>query len=189
MTQDAYIVDVLAAKAAMAAGTLRPNRRMQRAIAREELRMAKKPPINIYEQPGYCLSCFSAHAVEFTVLGVKAFWLSAEHAYQASKFLDSKIVSAISHARSPAEAKAIAHANRANYRPDWNDELKLEIMYQICLAKYQQFTEVQNTLRMTEARRITEKSLDAFWGSGKDDKGFDHLAKIWMRIRDNVCYT
>ena len=66
-------------------------------------------------------------------------WPTAEHAYQASHFFDTapELAEKIFQAKSPHEAYKIAKAN-ANKAPDNWDEIKVDIMEDICRCKLEQ---------------------------------------------------
>ena len=181
-----------------------PNTRMfRRAIKAAEKKEAKstmkKPknsaagPVDIYEQLGYCLSFFSAHTVEYelpymTASGEMkrdtAVFMTGEHAFQASKFLDREIIQKIIYARSPKEAKEIARRHRKSYRPDWTVQAKLKSYEAIALAKAKQHEEVREALRRSLGRKIIEGSKeDAFWGTGENGHGLNHAGKAWMSVR------
>lgn len=143
--------------------------------------------INFYEREGYMLSNFSAHAVDFEVCGKKYAFMTAEHAYQASKFTDTDNVVRVRDARSPREAKAVAHSMLTYYRTDWSDEIKLKVMEEILYAKLNQHQEVREFLLASGNKELVENSLkDSFWGTGRDEMGKSHLGKLWMQVREKI---
>ncbi len=123
---------------------------------------------------------------------------TAEHAYQAAKFVYAvpsdkrteppcreafKAYHMICGARSPHEAKELGQRFKAFRDPDW-DLKKLSIMKSVSLAKYLDHEIVRKVLAQTKDRPIVEKSPDnPFWGWGRDRKGLNKQGLIWMEIR------
>jgi len=141
-----------------------------------------KKPILFYERKFYCFSNFSAFAVEWR--GV--LWMTSEHAYQAAKFDDKKIIERVRESRSADEAKKVARINGKLQRNDWEDT-KLSIMGEILRAKLSQHSFVQKRLSESGDREIIEDShKDSYWGWGPNKDGENHLGKLWMEIRDEV---
>jgi N-glycosidase YbiA len=144
-------------------------------------------PVEIYERTGYCLSFFSAHTVDFQVAGQQIIFMTAEHAYQAAKFTDLNIIQEINYARSPLEAKQIAHRHRDKYRSDWTEKTKLCLYEAVARAKALQHSEVRVLLAKTRGRKIRESApMDSFWGLGSDGSGRNHAGKIWMKVREDL---
>jgi ribA/ribD-fused uncharacterized protein len=151
--------------------------------------------IGFYERQFYFLSNFSSFSVEFE--GV--LYPTSEHAYQSQKFLirDSVTGAILNHelydiflniwlAKSAHDALKIARKNKSKIRSDW-DDIKVDVMESICLAKAQQHEYIQKKLLMTEDRYLVEDSyVDSFWGWGPDRQGGNKLGEIWMRIRDRL---
>lgn len=174
------------------------NRFTRRAIAGDRKRRDKRPmsrskqasqdaPVDINERLGYCLSFCSAHAVEYEICGRRGVAMTAEHAYQASKFHNWDITNEVLHALGPEEAKAIAHQHRAHYRPDWSDATKLKLYESIARAKADQHQVVREHLRRTGARKIIANYPgNDFWGLGHDKTGRNHAGKIWVKIRADL---
>lgn len=136
-------------------------------------------PVLFYEGPYYMFSNFSSFAVEIW----ERVWPTAEHAYQAAKFNDKAMWESVFNARSPHEAKVIARAFDDRKRTNWSG-LKLEVMEEILRAKLAQHEYIRKKLLDTGDRLIVEDSpTDNFWGGGPDDKGANHLGKLWMKLR------
>lgn len=136
-------------------------------------------PILFYERKFYCFSNFSSFAVELK--GV--LWMTSEHAYQAAKFKDKKIVEEIKNACSAYDSKKIAQKYPNDVKNDW-DDIKLSIMEEIIRAKLNQHPFIQKRLKQSEGREIIEDShKDSFWGWGLDKNGENNLGKLWMKVR------
>lgn len=141
-------------------------------------------PVLFHECPGYMLSNFSSHTVEMEILGEIVIFLTAEHAYQASKFTDWEIINKIILAKSAWQAKQIAHEHRKDYRQGWGVEMKLASMEAVLRAKVAQHEDVQEFLRKSGGRELIENSYnDDFWGWGENKRGAKHLGRLWMKIR------
>ncbi|MCW1888714.1 MAG: NADAR family protein [Candidatus Moranbacteria bacterium] len=122
--------------------------------------------------------------MELEVAGKMHIFMTCEHAYQASKFTDQTIINKIGLAWSAEEAKAIAHAHRDLYRPDWTEQTKLRVMERIFRAKAKQHKSVREYLASTRHRKLVENSpIDDFWGIGSDKTGRNHAGRLWMKIR------
>lgn len=130
----------------------------------------------------YMFSNFSSFAVAWR--GVV--WMTSEHAYQAAKFTDESVILKIKNALSAHEAKTIAHEHEELMDSDFKDK-KISLMKEIVLAKVSQHEYIRNKLLVTQSRAIIEDSpWDAFWGSGVDGLGENHLGKIWMEVREEI---
>lgn len=150
-----------------------------------ELATSETGPIGFYEREFYVLSNFSSFAVHV----FDRLWPTAEHAYQASKFMGSEdkrhIVSQIFQARSAHSAFKLAKEEYVDQvRDDWTEEKKLKAMKEVCWNKLVQHEYVQRKLMQTANRRLVEDSpKDDFWGWGPDEDGRNELGKIWMHLR------
>lgn len=136
-----------------------------------------------YEGEFYMFSNLSAHAVEFE----GKLYPTAEHAYQASKFNDPNAKEMIREAKSPLEAKTIAHSSYGNGEVgDWK-RTKVAKMESILRAKLAQHKEVEQALiNSSDAYIVEDSPVDDFWGGGKDGTGENHLGKLWMKLRDEI---
>lgn len=108
---------------------------------------------------------------------------SAEVAFQAQKTLSLSERKAISQL-TPLKAKKAG--KRVALREDWED-VKLDIMYRICRAKFTQNEDMRQLLISTYSEELIEENDwgDTFWGT-VDGHGENHLGKILMRIRDEL---
>jgi ribA/ribD-fused uncharacterized protein len=141
--------------------------------------------IGFFPREFYCLDNFSS----FKVLYKGQLYATVEHAYQASKFLETapKIAEKICEAYSAHEAKTIARANIAKIRADF-DEVKVVVMEELLRLKIRQNPYVQEKLLETKNYTIVEDSpFDAFWGIGQNRDGQNVLGNLWMKIRQENC--
>ena len=134
----------------------------------------------------YALDNFSAFQIEMD----GKIYPTAEHLYQASKFLPAStyVAEQIRKSRSPHEAKIIAHMleNTLLVREDW-DQVKCDILRQICMLKMQQHPYIRDKLRESGSTPLAEFSKsDSYWGIGEDGNGKNMLGKIWESIRTEL---
>ena len=140
--------------------------------------------IGFYEREFYCFSNFSSFAVEWK----DRLWQTSEHAYQASRFLESspEIIEEIFNARSAHEAKKLSEKYDDKAAPDFHED-RITIMEDICRTKLHQHPYIKKKLLQTEKRQMVEDSpKDAFWGWGPNRDGRNKLGKIWMRLRQEL---
>lgn len=128
---------------------------------------------------GYGFSNFASFAVEWR----GRVWMTSEHAYQAAKFDDEKIINEIHSARSAHQALKFAHEYVNYIRPTWYSE-KLAIMEEIIRHKLAQHPYIEKQLRESgDAELVEDSAKDDFWGRGSDWEGQNHLGKLWMKLR------
>ncbi len=129
----------------------------------------------------YALDNFSAFKTPYEL----QVWMTSEHAYQGAKFeVGGEVWFAILTAPSAHDSKQIARNNKGQIRKDW-DDVKLQVMEDVCRSKFESHEYVRKTLKRTGNLEIIEDSpTDSFWGRGPDHKGLNHLGKIWMKIRE-----
>jgi ribA/ribD-fused uncharacterized protein len=140
-----------------------------------------KTPITFYEPKYYMFSNFSSFAVEVD----DRLWPTSEHAYQGFKFEDRAIQEHVRACKSAHEAMKYAQSLPEHYRKGW-DEVKVTLMYEVCLAKYNQHPYIQEKLEETGDTVLVESSpIDSFWGWGPNKNGLNHLGRIWMQIRSD----
>lgn len=140
--------------------------------------------ICFYEQDYYVLSNFSSfqlrwHGRKFATL---------EHAYHWEKFVGVTYWAAtqIKAAPSAHEAFRLARLFKDKRRPDW-DEVKLDVMRELLLAKARQHEYVRRKLLATGERELVENSWrDDFWGWGPNRDGQNMLGKLWMDVRSHL---
>lgn len=112
-------------------------------------------------------------------------WATTEHAYQAQKATDITEYDAIHQAATPREAFNLGQKVQS-MRADWED-VKIDVMYDIVLAKFVQHHDLREKLLSTGDEEIVEDSpIDSFWGCGANGNGANHLGKILMKIRKEL---
>jgi len=112
-------------------------------------------------------------------------WPTAEHAYQAAHFFETKpdLAEQVRLQRSPRLADEFANSHSADDDPNWKN-MRLKVMEEICLLKLKQHKLIQDTLLESGDLRLVESNPnDYFWGNGADDSGENHLGMIWMKLR------
>ena len=110
-------------------------------------------------------------------------YLNNEAAFQAQKTLVNK--ERLSFAMlNPSQAKKRGRA--VSLRPDWED-VKLDIMYNICKAKFTQNETLKTKLLKTGDATLIEGNTwgDKIWGQ-VNGVGENNLGKILMRIREEL---
>lgn len=140
--------------------------------------------IGFYPREYFVFDNFSS----FKVLYNSVLYSTVEHAYQASKFLETapEIAKQITESYSAHEAQKIAYASKDKQRADW-DSIKVDLMEKLLRAKLEQNPYVKKKLLETENYMICEDSpKDSFWGIGPDRKGQNQLGKLWMKLRDEL---
>jgi ribA/ribD-fused uncharacterized protein len=106
---------------------------------------------------------------------------SSEHAYMAQKTLDPILREKIRLTLKPGDAKRLG--SKIVLREDW-EEVKLQIMYEVVLAKFIQNNSLKELLLSTGDRYLEEGNTwgDTFWGVC-NNHGENCLGQILMLIR------
>lgn len=86
----------------------------------------------------------------------------------------------------PSKAKRLGR--RVKLRPDW-EEVKCDVMYQVCKAKFSQNPDLAQKLIETGDAELVEGNTwgDRIWGVC-DGVGENNLGKILMRIRKELSH-
>ena len=110
-------------------------------------------------------------------------YLNNEAAFQSMKTLDMKERAAFAYLDPSAAKKA---GRRVSLRKDWED-VKIDIMYEICKAKFTQNEELGRNLLETGDEELVEGNdwNDRIWGK-VNGEGANNLGKILMRIREEL---
>ena len=106
-----------------------------------------------------------------------------EAAFQSAKVLDKSVREKFS-TLDPSSAKR--KGRNVQLRHDW-EQVKYDIMYEICRAKFSQNEELKTKLLETEDQHLEEGNTwgDMIWGT-VNGKGQNHLGKILMRVREEL---
>jgi len=106
-----------------------------------------------------------------------------EAAFQSQKVLSLGEQRDFTHL-SPVKAKQ--KGRKVSLREDWED-VKVNIMYEICLAKFTQNPELKEQLLLTYPQELEEGNTwgDRYWGT-VNGKGENNLGKILMRVREEL---
>ncbi len=139
----------------------------------------KENEISYFDGDYAFLSNFYEHPVEYD----GKVYPSNEHAFQAAKSLSDKDRESIKNQPSPSRAKFAGR--KVNLRTDWED-VKVDIMYEICKSKFQD-EKLKKMLLDTGDQILVEGNTwkDDFWGKCSDN-GQNHLGQILMKIRDEL---
>lgn len=106
-----------------------------------------------------------------------------ESAFQSAKTLDNETRKQFSKLN-PSEAKK--KGRHVKLRQDW-EEVKFDIMYDICLAKFTQNEDLKNKLLETGNEYLEEGNTwgDKIWGT-VNGVGENNLGKILMKVRNEL---
>lgn len=129
----------------------------------------------------YFLSNFFSAKVKYE--GIT--YLNNEAAFQAAKLLNGR---EIFKDLNPSEAKKLGR--KVSLRPDW-EEVKTQVMFDICYAKFKQHPELMKLLLETKNKELVEGNTwgDKIWGVC-NGVGENRLGRILMLIRDSeICKT
>ena len=110
-------------------------------------------------------------------------YLNNEAAFQAQKTLNKK--QRLKFAMlNPSRAKEMGRS--ISLRPDW-EEIKINVMYEICKAKFTQNENLKRSLLNTGNAELIEGNNwgDKIWGQ-VNGIGENNLGKILMRIREEL---
>ncbi|OUL37407.1 Swarming motility protein ybiA [Nostoc sp. T09] len=137
-------------------------------------------------QPYGCFSNFSPHGIQ--IQGI--YWPTVEHYYQAQKFvgsIDAVIIPVIHNAQTPEEAAALGRCSTRQIRADW-ELVKTQVMREAVLKKFLTHAEIRDILLSTGNEILVENSpKDYFWGCGANKTGQNHLGKVLMSVREEIC--
>lgn len=106
-----------------------------------------------------------------------------EAAFQAMKTLDRGKRAEFARL-DPSSAKR--KGRQVKLRKDW-EEIKDQIMYEICLSKFNQNEDLRNKLLQTKGMELIEGNDwgDTYWGVCRG-RGQNKLGKILMRVREEL---
>lgn len=133
--------------------------------------------INEFRGKYYFLSNFYETPVTWNGLT----YLNNEAAFQSAKtFSDRECFTNLD----PSSAKKLGR--KVQLRSDW-ENVKNDVMYEICKAKFSQNTELKKRLLSTGNEHLEEGNTwgDKIWGT-VNGVGENRLGKILMRIREEL---
>ena len=113
-------------------------------------------------------------------------WPSTEHLYQALKFGEPEIREQIRKAKTPKQAKELAHLDYGWSMSAW-DSVKLQVMEEVLKLKFRPGSLFAEKLIATGDELIEEDAhWDNYWGTGPEGKGENHMGKLLMKIREQL---
>jgi ribA/ribD-fused uncharacterized protein len=131
------------------------------------------------EVPYGCFANFSAHGFDLDGHG----WPTAEHYYQAQKFVGTPHADLIRNAPSPRRAADMGREPSAPRRSDW-PQIKDDVMLRAVRAKFTANADILAVLLGSGDEDIVEDSpSDYYWGRGADGTGRNMLGRILMHVR------
>lgn len=126
-----------------------------------------------------CFSNFSAHGFELD----GQYWKTAEHYFQAQKFVGTKFEEKVRLAYSPKQASELGRRRDFPLRDDW-ESVKDDIMRRAVQRKFETHADIRAILLNTGDAELVENAPgDYYWGSGKDGTGLNKLGQILMAVR------
>ncbi|PWN48710.1 DUF1768-domain-containing protein [Violaceomyces palustris] len=138
-------------------------------------------------QPNFWLSNCSDHSI----YSDNTKYPTAEHLFQASKFLPHKpeIAAKIRKTSNPLDAIKVARKYSKEVKAGWIREgINVQTMRDVLLLKFTQHSDIRRALLETDESVIVEASpTDAFWGSaGSSGRGRNELGKALMFVREVI---
>ncbi|EFA83217.1 putative protein serine/threonine kinase [Heterostelium album PN500] len=162
-----------------------------------------------------CFSNFSRHKVHLAGF----VWPTSEHYFQvyhyrsvivfySTAFINLKVLfdsslgyinyyHAIREAKTPGDSASMGRSRAHPLRKDWED-IKDKVMFDVCLAKFQQHKDIQkhnlyffltkqSVLLDTEDATLVEHTKnDSYWGDGGDGTGKNMLGQTLEKVRDFI---
>lgn len=109
-------------------------------------------------------------------------WKSSEYAFQAEKTVNKTDFYRVKNADNSATAKFLGR--ECLCRLDW-EEVKDDIMFDVCMAKFENGVGMAKRLLNTGDSILIENSKrDYYWGCGEVGSGKNKLGKILMDVRE-----
>lgn len=136
--------------------------------------------ILVFDGPFFWLSNFFSRELEYRGLTFQ----NSEAAYQAEKCLDPYDKFRFMYLN-PSEAKK--QGRRVQIRPDW-DQIKDQVMYEVCMAKFSQNRDLLKKLLATDGLLVEGNTWgDKYWGQ-VNGVGRNQLGITLMRIREEFSF-
>lgn len=130
------------------------------------------------------ITALSAHPVEID----GEVWTTAEHYYQAQKFVgQEEAMAAVKTAPDGKGALAASRVYKAKMRADWTDARKVEVMRRAFEAKFLQHADLAKDLLETGDALLVERTdHDDFWGDGPQGTGENWIGRLAMEMRERL---
>lgn len=115
-------------------------------------------------------------------------WPTAEHYFQAMKFIDTDPDYALRIQAAPSAklASKLGRKNKAKLRHDWAQVKKI-VMTRALYTKCHAHPDVKTALLATSDQRLLENNqYDYFWGCGRDRRGENAYGKVLMDVRNKL---
>ncbi len=113
-------------------------------------------------------------------------WRTAEHYFQAQKFVGTVHEKNIRLAKSPMIAARMGRDRKRPLRRDW-ESVKNDVMRKALHAKFTQHQDLQDALLNTGNAIIIEHTYnDLYWGDGGDGSGINMLGMLLMELREKL---
>lgn len=126
-----------------------------------------------------CFSNFSRHGFELDGW----YWPTAEHYFQAQKFVGTEHAGHVARARTPKEAAERGRSRAVPLRPDW-EAVKDGVMRAAVRRKFETHADIRAVLLGTGDETLVENAPgDYYWGCGADGSGRNMLGIILMEVR------
>lgn len=111
-------------------------------------------------------------------------WPTSEHYFQAQKYVDDEThYKNVLKLATPREAFNYVRTHNSSIRSDWAN-VKDNVMFKACLAKFQQHPKLRELLLSTGDRVLVEHTEnDSYWGDGGDGSGKNQLGITLMQVR------
>lgn len=113
-------------------------------------------------------------------------WPTSEHFFQAMKFESKQDQEEIRKTKSPMQAALKGRDRKKKLRRNW-ESMKVGVMKEALLAKFQQHEELRKVLLQTNNSKLIEHTEnDSYWGDGGDGKGKNMLGVLLMQVRSEL---
>ncbi len=134
------------------------------------------------EVPYGCFSNFSAHG--FDLDGHS--WPTAEHYFQAQKFVGTRHADLVRRASTPLRAAELGRDRARPLRRDW-DRVKDDVMRRAVADKFITHADIRAVLLATgDAVIVEDTGSDHYWGRGRNGNGKNMLGRILMSTRTRL---
>lgn len=111
-----------------------------------------------------------------------AYWPTAEHYFQAQKFVGTNYALFVARAPTAKEAANRGRTRVVPLRSDW-ESVKENVMKKAVRKKFETHADIRAILLNTGEEELVENSPDDYWGCGSDGTGLNRLGIIMMEVR------